>query len=85
MTRRCDIVRLAASTSFTAREVDLLDQILAATRRGGDVRMLAKSPEAGAIARKLQVMKASIERQRARRAEHAAELGQPDPNRSDAS
>jgi len=61
----------------------LLDQLLAGTRRGSDVRLLAKSPEAAAIARKVQTMKQSIERAGARREEHAAELGTRDPNRKD--
>lgn len=60
-------VRLAASTSFSAAEVEVLDKLLACLRRGGDARILARSPELGLIARKVETMKQTIERQRVRR------------------
>lgn len=60
-------VRLAASTSFTAREVGALDELLRAVRRGADGKQIAKSPEIASVQRKLLVMQASIERNRARR------------------
>lgn len=64
-------VRLAASTSFTADEVLLLDTMFSAMRRGSDVRTLYRSPVLSGIERKVLTMKATIERQRERRAAKA--------------
>jgi hypothetical protein len=50
-------------------------------RRGASTTVLAMAPEAASLARKVQVMRAAVERARDRRAQHAAELGAPDPNR----
>jgi hypothetical protein len=81
--RRCDLVRISASASFTRTEVELLEQLVGALLRGGDARGLVRRPETAAIARKVRAMRAAIDRQKARRAELEHELGQPDPNRSD--
>lgn len=60
-------VRLAASTSFGVAEIEVLDALLACLRRGGDPKIIARSPELVNIARKVQTMKETIERQRVRR------------------
>lgn len=62
-------LRLAASTSFTAPEVDVLATLFERMRRGGDmaVVMRAHALEVNQIARKIVTMKHTIERQRERR------------------
>lgn len=57
-------MRLAASTSFSAAEVEVLDSILMGLLRGGDVSRLAKTPEAHNILRKVGAMKNTILRKR---------------------
>jgi len=66
--RRCDVVRLAASQSFGAEEVALLDQIVKTLLRGGDARNLRRAAPFANLARKVQKMSETIERQRAVRA-----------------
>jgi phosphatidylserine/phosphatidylglycerophosphate/cardiolipin synthase-like enzyme len=79
--RRCDRLRLAASSSFSAAEIALLDQLLAALRRGADVRLLVRTPEARAIMRKVEAMKLTLVRQHVKRDAAIDELGKPDPAR----
>lgn len=59
--------RLAASASFTEREVLALDQLFAVLRRGGDPRVLVRSAALSGIPRKLAVMRSALQRQHARR------------------
>jgi len=54
----------SASTSFREREIDWLDQVLAALRRGASASVLMRSPEATSVARKVQSMQRSLERNR---------------------
>lgn len=61
-------LRLAASTSFTEEEIEGLDSLLSTLRRGGDARLIARSPAMVNVSRKVLNMKATLERQRARRA-----------------
>ncbi len=82
MTRRCDVIKLAATQSFTAIEVDLLHQLLLTALRGGDVRVLVGRPEVAGLLRKARTMKKTIKRQRKRREELASEIGTRDPQRS---
>ena len=77
--RRCDRVRLAASTSFTEREVLVLDEILSKLLRGAGLREIGPSPQITNIVRKIQKMKLTIGRQRERRRKQP--LGAPDPVR----
>lgn len=60
--------RLAASTSFSEREVAVLGEIFEKLLRGVDMRRMRGAPELGALVRKVQNMKTTVERQRARRA-----------------
>lgn len=60
-------VRLAASTSFTAEEISALGALLAKLRGGADARIIARSPAIANVARKIQVMAATVDRQRERR------------------
>ena len=53
--------RLAASQSFTGDEVRLLDQILSTLLRGGDMRILTKSPAYGGLMRKAGAMRRRVE------------------------
>jgi hypothetical protein len=83
MSRRSPLadVRLAASTSFTAEEVDGLGELFATLLRGGDARLMMRSPIVQNVIRKITAMKSSIARQRERRAdivkEQATEDGRP--------
>jgi hypothetical protein len=61
-------LRVAASTSFTADEVHTLSAVLALLRRGGDARMLVRTPVIANVMRKVENMKATLERQKTRRA-----------------
>jgi hypothetical protein len=61
-------IRLAASTSFTAEEVDAMDEIVRLLLRGADMRQVGKSPVVAQLGRKVQVMRATLERQREKRA-----------------
>jgi hypothetical protein len=79
--RRCDHLRLAASTSFSADEIGALDQLIRALLRGGDVKNLRSHEAVHVLARKVSAMKRSIERQKKRRGLHEASLGRPDPAR----
>lgn len=64
---KSQVPKLAASTSFNEQEIVALDQILTTLMRGGDTRKLTAAP-IQALARKIPAMKASIERQKAKRA-----------------
>jgi len=63
--------RLAASQSFTAAEIEWMDQLFRTILRGGDVAVIARArPEVRAnLTKKIQIMKRTLERQRARRAQ----------------
>lgn len=61
-------VKFAASMSLHADELAALDEVLTKLLRNADVRALAKRPAIAGIARKVTVAKATLERQRARRA-----------------
>jgi hypothetical protein len=79
--RRCDHVRLAASTSFSADEVSAIDMLIRTLLRGGSIKHLSAHPAVHALARKVESMKRSIARQKKRRETHEASLGRPDPAR----
>ena len=59
-------LRLAASCSFSEAELATLDAILTTLLRGGDTRKMAALAQS--LAKKVPVMKATIERQKQRRA-----------------
>lgn len=67
-TRNLANTRLAASTSFSEKEIGVLDEIVMKLLRGADMRAMARSPEVASIARKVVNMKATLRRQRERRA-----------------
>lgn len=50
-------VRVSASTSFTAEEVEALDTVLATILRGGSVQTMARHPSVIAVMRKVSRMK----------------------------
>lgn len=79
--RRCDIVRLAASCSFSIDEVTALDQLIRSLLRGGNTKHLSAHPAVHALARKVERMKRTIGEQKKRRALHESALGRPDPAR----
>lgn len=54
--------RAFASQSFTVGQVNLLDQLIAGMLRGADVSALARAQEFKEVARKVGVMKRTIER-----------------------
>lgn len=56
----------SASQSFSADEVEWLDQVLAVLRRGGDPSVLLRNPASTRVAAKVDVMKRSIARQKRR-------------------
>lgn len=60
--------RIAASQSFTIEEVSLLGQLFEHALRGADSRILARAPAFANLARKVGVMRATIERKKAERA-----------------
>ena len=62
-------VKAGASTSFTPGELDALTELLAVVRRGGDTRVIVRSPTFSDIARKVLTMRQTVERQRDRRAD----------------
>jgi hypothetical protein len=64
--------------SFSAREVEVLDTLLAVLQRGGDARVLARTPEIGNILRKVRVSRVTIDARRRFRQERGHELGRPD-------
>lgn len=66
--RRERVVRVAASMSFTPAEVAALDALTKTLLRGGDARQHARSPELRSVMRKVEVMKAALDRQREKRA-----------------
>lgn len=66
--RRCDAMRVVAGMSFSAEEVAALDELLAAMRRGADVRLMGRSPIVAALARKVASAKTAIATTKARRA-----------------
>lgn len=61
-------MRLAASTSFSEKEIAALEELIAKLLRGADLRTVARSAEVASIARKVISMKATLRRQRERRA-----------------
>lgn len=66
-------LRMAASTSFTGPEIEVLAALLERLRRGGDTGTIMKAPEVNQIARKIVTMRQTIERQRERRREKCRE------------
>ncbi len=57
--------KLSASTSFSEREVTLLDQLLTLLRRGGTVpAALLRSEEIASLSRKVPSMRAQIAKNR---------------------
>lgn len=52
----------AASNSFTEDEINALDTLLSIIRRGGDPKIVARSPAITTLTRKFARMKATIER-----------------------
>lgn len=56
--------RITASQSFNEDEIKVLDGIFSTLLRGGDPKILMRSPAAKNVMRKVQTMKASIERQK---------------------
>lgn len=52
--------RLIAANSFTEKEIGLLTEILTFILRGGDPKMLARTPEFKSIARKQYAMSQHI-------------------------
>lgn len=59
--------RVSASQSFTEDEVNVLDAIVSTILRGGDAKILARSPAARSLMQKAQRMRASCQRQKALR------------------
>lgn len=80
--RRCDRVRLSASTSFNEEQIAGLDELVRLILRGADMRVFARKPIVAVLAKRVSVMKATIARQREER--DRAELGAPDPHRGSA-
>jgi hypothetical protein len=68
ITRAPSNLRMGASASFSEEQVFALDEVLTTLLRGGDVRAMRKSKALISIAEKLPTMKATLERQRERRA-----------------
>jgi len=66
-------MRVAASTSFSDREINAVSTLLNKLRSGGDIAVLLRSPEIGNVTRKFESMKAAVERQRMRRDAKAKE------------
>ena len=60
-------IKLSASTSFTAREVDVFDTLMRGLLKGSDVRVLLRNPELANVARKFSRMRRAIEENRRRR------------------
>lgn len=75
--KRLKNLRLGASTSFSEREIAVLDELLTKMRRQADVRGLARAPELASVARKVATMQATVERQHERRAAKSLH-GSPD-------
>jgi len=67
-TRSPSNLRIAASTSFTEKEVLALEEITNKLLRGADLRGMARSPEVASIMRKTISMKQAVARQKGRRA-----------------
>jgi len=81
MARRCDKIRLAASTSFTPEEIWLLNTILSRVEASNNSKRLVNTVEFRSVTRKVLAMKKRIDTIRALRAALAAEMGEYDPNR----
>lgn len=79
--KRADFIKLAATQSFRQDEVELLHALLVTAQRGGSTSVLIRRAEVPRLLSKIAAMKATIERQKARRASVAGEIGTPDPNR----
>lgn len=60
-------VRLTASQSFNAEEVDLIEQIFSTLLRGGDTDVLRRAPAFGSIYRKVLAMKKRVKIQHEKR------------------
>ncbi len=58
--KRSKTPRLAASNSFTAGEIQVLDALLTAARGRGDVRQILRSREGLSVQRKVLAMKARL-------------------------
>ena len=65
-------LRIAASTSFSEKEVLALEEIVNKLLRGSDLSGMKRAPEVASIARKTISMKQAVERQKVRRAARAA-------------
>ena len=59
--RKPRIVRYRASTSFREPEIEWLVQLMATLLRGGDARVLMKSPASRTVYSKVQAMKRRLE------------------------
>jgi hypothetical protein len=53
---KTDLPRIAASQSFTEEEVLALDSLLSIVRRGGDARLIARSPAMRKVQQKAVAM-----------------------------
>lgn len=60
-------IRIAASTSFSSSEINVVSQLLGKLRSGGDARTLLRSTELTNVSRKFEHMKTTLDRQRVRR------------------
>ncbi len=58
------VPRGGASNSFAPGEIRLLDELFQGLLRGGDVRILIRSPHFTSLARKAKTMKLAAERRR---------------------
>lgn len=57
--------KLRVGQSFSVDEVEFMDRLFKQLWRNGDVTQMSRSPVATAIARKVQAMRGSFDRQRA--------------------
>lgn len=61
-----------ASTSFSDREVQFLDELLRCCIRGGDPRVLLRAPARKSVLAKVRTMRAVVEKGREQRAKGTA-------------
>lgn len=66
-------IRVAASQSFLADEVRLMDQLVSGLMRGADVRVLTRSPHFANFARKVKIMRERVALARQLRAQEDTE------------
>ncbi len=59
--------RLSAGQSFNDEEIALLEVIVKAVLRGGNLRLAQSSPVLGNVARKVAAMRVSVEKTRTKR------------------